>query len=102
MYKFFSAKQFAMVITFLILTFSNLILGNGKGSLTGKVIDKTTKQPIQYVNVVVIGTSLGAITDSTGKYWISAVDENIYQLKYSLIGYSSTIESEIRVINGKS
>ncbi|MFA6978932.1 MAG: TonB-dependent receptor [Ignavibacteriaceae bacterium] len=102
MYKFFSAKQFAMVITFLIITFSNLILGNGKGSLTGKVIDKTTKQPIQYVNVVVIGTSLGAMTDSSGKYWISAVDENIYQLKYSLIGYSSSIESEIRVINGKS
>lgn len=102
MYKFLNVKQFGIVLAFLFLILQGFALSNPKGKINGKVIDKTTKQPIQYVNVVIIGTTLGAMTDSSGQYSINSVDENIYQLKYSLIGYSSLIESEVRVINDKS
>lgn len=102
MYKFLNAKQLTIAIFYLLLTFSSYAIGNNKGIITGKVIDKSTKQPIQFVNVFVVGTKFGAVTDSTGRYTINGLDENIYQLKYSFISYISHIESEIRVINGKT
>ncbi|MDP3682734.1 MAG: TonB-dependent receptor, partial [Ignavibacteria bacterium] len=98
----FNVKLLSFVVTFLFLVLSNYAIANNKGTITGKVIDKSTKQPIQYVNVLVVGTKFGSVTDSTGKYTINGIDENIYQLKYSFIGYISHIESEIRVINGKT
>lgn len=102
MKKVLSIKRLAAAVAFLILTLSSYVTGNNKGTITGKVLEKSTKQPIQYVNVIVVGTKFGCVTDSTGKYTINGLDENIYQLKYSFIGYVSHIESEVRVINGKS
>ncbi|KAF0140963.1 MAG: TonB-dependent receptor plug [Stygiobacter sp.] len=102
MKRLINVKLLSFVVTFLFLVLSNYAIANNKGTITGKVIDKSTKQPIQYVNVLVVGTKLGSVTDSTGKYTINGIDENIYQLKYSFIGYISHIESEIRVINGKT
>ncbi|HAB51862.1 MAG: hypothetical protein A2499_06310 [Stygiobacter sp. RIFOXYC12_FULL_38_8] len=102
MKRLINVKLLSFVVTFLFLVLSNYAIANNKGTITGKVIDKSTKQPIQYVNVLVVGTKFGSVTDSTGKYTIYGIGENIYQLKYSFIGYISHIESEIRVINGKT
>lgn len=91
-----------ILITIMLVIISGEIIGASKGTLRGKVIDKTTKQPVQFVNVYVIGTKTGAITDSLGEYTIKNLEENNYQLKYSFVGYISHIESEIRVIGDKT
>lgn len=54
--------------------------------VTGKVTDVSTGEPLPGVNVQVKGTTLGAITDATGKYSISLTDKNV-TLRFSFIGY---------------
>ena len=73
-----------------------------KGSIIGRVIDKATKQPLPGANVLVIGTDWGAATDNEGRFLIPNLAENIYKLKVIYIGYSSFIETDVRVIRNKT
>lgn len=92
----------ATTFIFLVVTFTAYAGDDLRGLITGKVIDTDTKQPIPSVNVVIVGTTLGAITDVEGNYTIKGVQENVYNLKYSSLGYVSHIENDIRVIRTKT
>ena len=47
-------------------------------------------------------TNQGSTTDESGKYIISDIKENIYKLKISYMGYGAHIETDVRVIRGKT
>jgi TonB-dependent starch-binding outer membrane protein SusC len=57
-------------------------------TITGKVTESQTGEPMPGVNVVIKGTNIGTITDGGGKYSISAPDKNVV-LVFSFIGYKS-------------
>ena len=54
--------------------------------VTGKVTDAITKSPLTGVNVVVSGTTIGAITDINGNYSITLSNHN-GSIEFSFIGY---------------
>lgn len=54
--------------------------------LTGKVIDAETGEPMPGVNIIVKGTSFGAMTDIEGNYTISVPNKNV-TLQFTFIGY---------------
>jgi len=56
--------------------------------INGTVTDRTTGDPMPGVNVVVVGTNVGALTDITGKYSLTLPDKNAV-LNFSFIGYNS-------------
>jgi TonB-linked SusC/RagA family outer membrane protein len=60
-------------------------------TISGTVTDASTKQPMPGVNVVIVGTAIGAITDINGKYTLQVPDPNTTVLIVSFIGYK-TIE----------
>lgn len=55
--------------------------------VTGKLTDSSTGDPMPGVNIVVKGTSIGAITDFNGLYSITAPGQNAV-LMFSFIGYT--------------
>lgn len=57
-------------------------------NISGTVTDASTGEPLPGVNVVVKGTNVGAITDASGKFSLSASDENA-TIVVSSIGYIS-------------
>ena len=60
------------------------------GSITGKVIDKNTKQPIPYVNVTVKqGNNIvtGGITQDNGNFLIKNLGYENYAVEFQFIGY---------------
>lgn len=98
-----SAQRVGIIVAeIILLTFSSVAAEISNGTITGKVIDSETKQPIPSVNVLVLGTRHGSTTDLDGKFAIQGVEEHVYKLKYSSVGYTSHIENEIRVIRGKT
>ena len=58
-------------------------------SISGKVTDTDTGEPLVGANVVVEGTDLGAAAQADGTYSIK-VDEGSYTVTASVIGYKST------------
>lgn len=64
-------------------------------SVRGKIIDKQSRQPVAYANVVVVGIpGKGASTDSLGMFRIEQVPSGIYRFEATLIGYKSAVTPE--------
>ena len=66
-------------------------------TVNGTVTDSQTGEAMPGVNILVIGTSLGAITDASGSYSITVTDRNA-TLRFSFIGY---VTQEV-ALNGRS
>lgn len=67
-------------------------------SVRGKIINKQSRQPVAYANVVVVGIpGKGASTDSLGIFCIEQIPPGIYRFEATLIGYKSTVTSEYLV-----
>jgi outer membrane receptor protein involved in Fe transport len=60
-------------------------------SISGTVIDKITKRPIEFASVLLVrlpdSTTTGTVTDKKGKFIIDKVDTGTYLLKCSFIGF---------------
>lgn len=83
-------------VSIIILVNSHIFAGT-TGKISGRVIDSKTGEPLIGVNVLIIGTKLGAATDIEGQYFILNIPPGVYELKTSLVGYSSTLIKNVRV-----
>ena len=62
--------------------------------IRGTVIDKASRKPLEFINVVIAGSGMGSVTDSMGHFTIQAVPPGIYRLQASAVGYKTTLTSE--------
>ena len=65
--------------------------------IKGVVIDRSTRQPLEFVNVLVVGLGIGASTDANGNFLITQVPPGIYRLQASFLGYKTELTPEYRV-----
>lgn len=87
-------KKFLIIILYVSTT---LFSQNTNGIITGNVVDAVTKSPIIGANVLVVGTDFGAATDINGKFTISNLPSNTYQIRVSSIGYTIVTKTDIVV-----
>lgn len=66
-------------------------------TLSGRVLDAETNEPLIGANIVVLGTSLGAATDIDGNYVIYNIPEGKYSISGSMIGYQRTIRPDVNI-----
>lgn len=85
----------------LILAFSSSAQMTG-GTISGTVIDSTTKLPIEYATVVIQNlkdsTVTGGLTDEEGKFAIANIHPGGYSIEISYLGYNSSRLSPIELI----
>ena len=67
------------------------------GRIEGTVIDRFTRQPLELVNVIVVGLPQGSSTDAEGKFVIEQIPPGIYRLQASFLGYKTVYTEEYRV-----
>jgi len=70
------------------------------GTVTGQVIDAVTKQPVAQVQVTVVGTALGALTDEAGRYTIAGIPAGLYTLEAKRLGYAAAHQENVEVPDG--
>jgi TonB-dependent starch-binding outer membrane protein SusC len=61
-----------------------------RGSISGRVTDAETTQPLVNVFVSVGGTNLGGVTNQDGRYLISNVPAGSQEVRVAMLGYSAT------------
>ncbi|MDH7605751.1 MAG: TonB-dependent receptor, partial [Melioribacter sp.] len=83
MTKNLQCHLFTLSILFLLM-FSGIMYAQGK--IIGKVTDKSNGEPLLGVNVVILGTYMGAATDENGEYIIVNVPVGTYSLQASMVG----------------
>lgn len=66
-------------------------------SVGGRVIDKKSREPLPYLNVVLFGTATGTATDDNGSFSIEGLKAGIYRIQVSGIGYKTHITPEFQL-----
>ncbi|MBN1684903.1 MAG: carboxypeptidase-like regulatory domain-containing protein [Gammaproteobacteria bacterium] len=85
------------ILILMLICFSSISFAQTTGKIAGQVLDKNTREPLPGANVIIDGTSMGAATDSEGRFFIINVQPGIYNVKASMIGYGSVMIQNIRV-----
>lgn len=100
---FIDKKDLLLRLSALSLGLALAVAGSGEvlaqqtGTIQGTVTDAENGQPLPGVNVVIVGTQMGAATGSDGQYTISNVEEGTYSLQASFVGYQEQIREGIQV-----
>jgi outer membrane receptor protein involved in Fe transport len=72
---------------------SVLLIGEASAQTTGKVagrlVDRTTGEPLAGANVMLLGTVFGAAADPDGNYFILNVPPGRYDIQANMIGYGA-------------
>ncbi len=89
-------KRLATLSTILLLLSSHLLAGT-VGKISGKVKDNQTGEPLVGVNIVLVGTTLGASTDIEGNFFILNIPPGQYSVRASSLGYASIVKTNVRV-----
>jgi outer membrane receptor protein involved in Fe transport len=80
-----------------LLSGASRLAGGTTGKIVGSVIDGSTKQPLIGANVLLVGTSIGAVTDMDGYYSIINLQPGIYSIRISMLGYKTLITQDLRI-----
>ena len=80
-----SAFLYSILIFFLHVSFAQ----PNTGSIRGKLSDTKTQKPLAGVNVLVRGTLRGTTTDGQGTFRLKGVPAGVFDITFSLIGYTS-------------
>ncbi|MDH5251217.1 MAG: carboxypeptidase-like regulatory domain-containing protein, partial [Cyclobacteriaceae bacterium] len=73
----------------LLLSLLSVSICFSQTSVSGKVTDGADGEPLAGVNVVVKGTVLGTITNTSGEFSLTAKDSPPLTLVFSFIGYAT-------------
>jgi hypothetical protein len=89
-----------------VIVFTALIVGSiasaQNGSISGVIIDKNTQTPLVGATVMVENTSLGAVSDVDGKFYIEKIQPGTYNVKVSLLNFLPTELFNVVVTNGNT
>jgi len=70
------------------------------GKISGKVIDKSSSTPIIGATVVLEGTTIGAVSDTDGRFTIAGIAPRSYNIQIQSIGYEPVIIYNVIVSSG--
>jgi len=89
--------------------YSPALLFAANGKITGRILDRETREPLPGANVVIthsiiaggvevaLDRPMGASTDLNGYYFILNVPSGTYVLRASMVGYAPVIQRPVRV-----
>ncbi len=94
---------YLIIYAFLLLSI-NCVRAQGLTQIVkGKVYDKESETPLEFANVVILGTipQLGVNTDIQGNFKILGVPIGRYNIQVSFIGYEPLVIPEVLITSGK-
>lgn len=77
----------------ILLFVSSLLVcltAQSQNSITGKVIDSLTREPLAFVSIYFANTTLGTTTDTEGKFTLNNIPSGKYDLTASFVGYNAS------------
>src|SRR5688572_15944006 len=84
-------KMFRVVAAILIvgaISFAERVEALQQGTITGRVLNVQTGEPLASAQVVVQGTQIGGLTDPSGRYRLERVPTGTRTVRVVLIGYA--------------
>jgi len=77
---------------------SSLLHAGITGTISGDIHDQETNRALEGVQIVLAGTTKGAISDANGQFIIVNISPAKYDLHFQLIGYGLLIQKNVSVL----
>ena len=68
-----------------------------KGIIKGRVFNAKTNQPLEFAAILIQGSGIGSTSDLDGNFIFTGIEPGFKRLVVSLVGFQTTISSEIQV-----
>ena len=94
-------KIFWVLVILLFCSIAGFAQNISDEHVTGHVLNKVSKEYIQFINISLKGTTLGTVTDATGHYFLKNLPTGKFIMVVSGVGYK-TIEKELDLTSVKS
>lgn len=80
-----------MLLTACLFLFdrSHSFAQTASGSITGRVVDRSTQQPVTGATISVTAGAVGTVTDTAGSFRITGIPVNTYNISISSVGYAT-------------
>lgn len=86
------------IIVILMAVFATAnVLSQTYGSIKGRVTAEVTGNPLTSITVKVLGTKLGAKTNSDGTFLIKNIPTGVYSIQFSAVGYATFVRTDVTV-----
>ncbi len=76
---------------------SNTEISFSGNTISGKILDAQTGEPLSGANVIIEGTNIGGSANMDGDYVIYNVPDGVYNVRASMIGYQQVTASQVRI-----
>src|SRR5512135_492222 len=91
----------SLLLTGLLTIASSNVLADTKGKLTGRVVDQIN-QPVPGANVVLVGTTTGAVADPSGTFTVLNVPVGVYEVRAGAVGYQTRLVKGVTISAGQT
>lgn len=71
------------------------------GVIRGRIFNEANNRPVEYAIVYLQGTEYGANADSLGRFEITGLPPELYNMEISALGYITKVIDEIQVTNNR-
>ncbi|CAM1365993.1 Outer membrane receptor proteins, mostly Fe transport [Tenacibaculum sediminilitoris] len=90
------------VLVLFVLFQSFVVIAQNEGEISGKIIDSKTREVLPFVNVLVYGTRIGAVSNEKGEFILRNVPLGYNKIQTSFIGYKTLVSDEYLVTKDNS
>ena len=89
---------------FIFILFLSLTLGLSAqtGSIKGRVYNIKNNDPLPFTNIIISGSTIGAVSDLDGKFSFTGLTPGYIKLEASSVGFERIVTEEILVTNSKT
>ena len=91
---------FRLSLLLILASISSTLFAQNAGILSGIIVDKSLQKPIAGASIQLTGSKLGAISDSSGKFRISAIKPGAYTINFSTLGFNNLIKYNVAITSG--
>ncbi|MFZ4621346.1 MAG: TonB-dependent receptor [Bacteroidota bacterium] len=85
------------IVVSLIILCSRILFSQPQytGTVEGTALDQATRSPLVGANIIVMNTSLGAVTDPDGRFVIKNIPVGNYSVQFRMLGYGTVTKTDI-------
>ena len=88
------------MLVLMLLAAPGLVFAQNTGKIAGVVTDADSGDPLPGAQVVVVGTTLGTVTDVDGNYFIIGVPVGSYDVQARFVGYQNATVAGVEISSG--
>ena len=92
-------KTYFLYIFFILISISLFSQSGENGIIEGRVFNSKNNEPVPFANIVIWGTTIGAVSDFDGNFIFTGVKPGFVELRVSSIGFETYISEDILVTN---